>query len=91
MPMKERQHKPGWKTIPSTPSIFVHFTSIPFTYLFCGKHKKCQERNKYRPKNEERINSKCKNLYTSMFGSDGNTQKPPQGNEPSHKSPVSSS
>jgi hypothetical protein len=35
------------------------------------KHRKCQERNKYRPKNEERINSKCKNLYTPTIGSDG--------------------
>jgi hypothetical protein len=56
-------------------------TSHPYhSHIFCvvyssssctGKHKKCEERNKYRPKNEERINSKCKNLYTSTFGSDG--------------------
>jgi hypothetical protein len=60
------------------------FTSYPYhSHIFCvvyssssssssctGKHK-CEEMNKYRPKNEERINSKCKNLYTSTFGSDG--------------------
>jgi hypothetical protein len=34
--MKEWQDEPEWKTIPSTPSILVHFTPIPFAYLLRG-------------------------------------------------------
>jgi hypothetical protein len=34
--MKESQHEPGWKTVPSTSSTFVHFTTTPFTYLLRG-------------------------------------------------------